>query len=366
MKAYRTLAWLVTVLVCTVAWAAPAAAFEVSYNYYCYATGSDGIPIRDYDTLEGEWFFAGDHTKTGAAGNYGTARFYADLSTATVSVFAHSHGLQTGPYDFPSGTGRVERIEFEDHLLFTVPAGFYADGVQVSLLGRAQGAISSDVGATVQARCTVRLGSGVFAVELIEVGIEESGTVVVDEAFTVTAELVAPGSTLNESQEFSEIVRAGIYRAWTSSNAYNPGGGSVIGDAEIDFEDGLRILAVQVPPGVVWTSESGLFPGLPSPVPDEPTTFRIPRLGRIFPNPFNPRTTITFDLPRPTRVRLSVLDVAGRSVAVLVDNETASEGYNEVSWNGRDAADRPVSAGVYFCRLEAGGHGETKRMVLVR
>jgi len=365
MKTGSTLILVVTALILPAVWAAPVAAFEVAYNYYAYATGSDGIPISDYDTLEGEWFFSGDHTKTGAAGNYGTARFYADLSTATVSAFARTHGVHDGPYSFPSGTGRVERIDFEDHLVFTVPAGFYADGVQVSLLGRAQGTIFSEVGASARARCYVQLGGSTYHVELQEVGIEESGTIVVDEDFTVTLELVSPGSTLNQAEEFRKVVRAAIRRAWTSSNAYNPGGGSVIGDAEVDFEDGLRILAVQVPPGVGWTSESGFFPGLPSPVPGGRAVVRALRLDRIFPNPFNPQTTIAFTLNRRQSVRVAVYTLAGRRVAIVADRVFAA-GSHTTNWDGRDSSGRSVPSGAYVVRLEAGSDVEMRKVLLVR
>ena len=65
-------------------------------------------------------------------------------------------------------------------------------------------------------------------------------------------------------------------------------------------------------------------------------------------------------------VRLAVYDVSGRLVDVVIDNEIAAQGRNEVVWRGRDMAGRVVSAGVYFYRLEAGSFSETKRMVLVK
>ena len=89
-------------------------------------------------------------------------------------------------------------------------------------------------------------------------------------------------------------------------------------------------------------------------------------LHRNAPNPFNPQTTIAFDMPKQEAVRLTVYDVSGRLVDVLVDNEIAAQGRNEVVWRGRDMAGRVVSAGVYFYRLEAGNYSETKRMVLVK
>lgn len=89
-------------------------------------------------------------------------------------------------------------------------------------------------------------------------------------------------------------------------------------------------------------------------------------LHSAVPNPFNPMTTIAFDLPQQMTVSLRIFDVAGRLVNVLLDNESASQGRNEFVWRGRDMAGRAVSAGVYFYSLETGGQVQTKRMTLLK
>jgi FG-GAP-like repeat/ASPIC and UnbV/Secretion system C-terminal sorting domain len=89
-------------------------------------------------------------------------------------------------------------------------------------------------------------------------------------------------------------------------------------------------------------------------------------LHACFPNPFNPQTTIAFDLPKQAAVSLRVYDVSGRLVDVLLDDEVANQGRNEAVWNGRDAQGQTVSAGIYFYRLEAGDYSETKRMALIK
>lgn len=81
------------------------------------------------------------------------------------------------------------------------------------------------------------------------------------------------------------------------------------------------------------------------------------------PNPFNPQTTITFDLPVDGRARIDVYDVAGRLVTTLLDSPM-SAGPQRVAWNGRDRYGRPASSGVYFCRLNAPGLSQTNKMVL--
>lgn len=89
-------------------------------------------------------------------------------------------------------------------------------------------------------------------------------------------------------------------------------------------------------------------------------------LHAAVPNPFNPQTTIAFDLPASGEVRLAVYDVAGRLVRRLVDGEVRSAGRHEEIWDGRDAGGRTVAAGTYFYRLEAGGFADTRSMTLVK
>jgi photosystem II stability/assembly factor-like uncharacterized protein len=83
-------------------------------------------------------------------------------------------------------------------------------------------------------------------------------------------------------------------------------------------------------------------------------------LSQNYPNPFNPSTTIKFELPRSTEVRLSVSDMLGREVSVLV-NERRDAGVHEVKCDGSN-----LSSGVYFCRLQAGDFTQTKRLLLLK
>jgi hypothetical protein len=84
-----------------------------------------------------------------------------------------------------------------------------------------------------------------------------------------------------------------------------------------------------------------------------------------YPNPFNPTTTIRFSLPSARKVRLVVIDVAGRVVRELVDEEKAPGTYSVV-WNGKDRSGFDVGSGTYFYRLESGGDRSVRRMILVR
>jgi hypothetical protein len=102
---------------------------------------------------------------------------------------------------------------------------------------------------------------------------------------------------------------------------------------------------------------TGALPGVPTPGVI---------LHPCYPNPFNPVTTIAYDLPDPATVDLAVYDVSGKLVRKLVSAESTPAGHHEVVWKGRDQAGQVVAAGVYFYRLDANGYSETKKMILVR
>ncbi|MFH2052904.1 MAG: FlgD immunoglobulin-like domain containing protein, partial [bacterium] len=84
------------------------------------------------------------------------------------------------------------------------------------------------------------------------------------------------------------------------------------------------------------------------------------------PNPFNPTTTVAFELPAQEAVSLHVFDLQGRLVRTLLSGEVVPQGRHEAVWDGRDASGRQAASGTYFFRLEAGGQVETKRAVLVK
>jgi hypothetical protein len=89
----------------------------------------------------------------------------------------------------------------------------------------------------------------------------------------------------------------------------------------------------------------------------------IPRAYELlpnYPNPFNPTTVVSYQLPATSDVRLSVYDLLGREVAVLVNGKEAPGKY-EVTFDARNLA-----SGMYLYRLTAGSFGETKKMFLVK
>jgi len=99
-----------------------------------------------------------------------------------------------------------------------------------------------------------------------------------------------------------------------------------------------------------------------TPVSVLPTVFA---LSQNYPNPFNPNTEIKYQLPRDSRVVLRIYNVMGQEVATLVDADLKA-GYYTATWNARDARGSEVSAGIYFCRLQAGEFSQTRKMVLIK
>jgi len=91
----------------------------------------------------------------------------------------------------------------------------------------------------------------------------------------------------------------------------------------------------------------------------------ITKLKSNYPNPFNPTTTISFDLAEPGKAKLSIYNIKGQLVKVLLEDNFAPGNYNVV-WNGLDRNNQYVSSGVYFYRLETKNKVFTRRMMLLK
>jgi hypothetical protein len=89
------------------------------------------------------------------------------------------------------------------------------------------------------------------------------------------------------------------------------------------------------------------------------------QLYQNFPNPFNPNTTISFDLADRELVQLDIFDNLGQRIRSLVNNQLAA-GPHQVQWDGRDNLGQEAPAGVYYYRLRAGSFQATNKMLLVK
>ena len=83
------------------------------------------------------------------------------------------------------------------------------------------------------------------------------------------------------------------------------------------------------------------------------------------PNPFNPTTTLRYDLPEDGMVNITIYDMMGRRVISLV-NDHQTVGYKSIQWNGKNNLGEPVSAGVYLYVLHVGEFHQTNKMILLK
>ena len=107
----------------------------------------------------------------------------------------------------------------------------------------------------------------------------------------------------------------------------------------------------------VLSVEMATSEGNPIEVAQLPLTFR---LGQNHPNPFNPTTDISFDIPEPSLVRIDVFNISGQRLVTLVDAEMEA-GQHTIVWDARDYA-----SGMYLYRLTAGNHVSTRKMILLK
>lgn len=122
----------------------------------------------------------------------------------------------------------------------------------------------------------------------------------------------------------------------------------------VDFDDGAAVcggdIIISADPGAAAQSIG---------------VVNLPLLFSARPNPFNPRTTLHFELPAAGLVKITLHDLAGRLIKTAIEAELGA-GYHDIVWDGTDAAGRTVSSGGYLARLEFGGAIQTVRLGLVR
>ncbi|UCF62880.1 MAG: choice-of-anchor D domain-containing protein [bacterium] len=94
-----------------------------------------------------------------------------------------------------------------------------------------------------------------------------------------------------------------------------------------------------------------------------PTEFK---LYPNYPNPFNPNTTIKFQLPQNTSVTIKVYNLLGQLVQTLMEENPMEAGYYSIEWNGRNSSDQGVSSGIYFLQIKTQADYKVIKMILQR
>jgi hypothetical protein len=144
---------------------------------------------------------------------------------------------------------------------------------------------------------------------------------------------------------------------------------SIIADTIVAFRAYPEALNCQNQPEYCIDGDTLTFevPIVVQVVSAEPEHF-IPEVFTLYqnhPNPFNPVTTLRYDLPEDTQVRITIYDIMGREVRTLVNNHQ-SAGYKSVVWDATNDLGQPVSAGMYLYRIFAEEFVQVKKMVLLK
>ena len=115
---------------------------------------------------------------------------------------------------------------------------------------------------------------------------------------------------------------------------------------------------------VVDAAESEIRFTLDSPV-DPDNTPSMTQLTGLYPNPFNPRTTVSFDLVTTQKVSLQVFNTKGQLIRTLVDGQV-QQGSHTIEWNGKDSTGKSAASGIYLFKLKAGACTEIAKALLLK
>lgn len=159
-------------------------------------------------------------------------------------------------------------------------------------------------------------------------------------------------------------VTAGTYQATTNSaGAYSlivPVGSYSVSVSAEDYKT-VTVNNVVVSPNQNTTLDIVLDPLASE---DELSPVTATALKGNSPNPFNPTTTIYYDILEPCKVRLDVYNIKGQKVRSLLD-ESKSSGRHSIVFEARDANGKALSSGIYFYRFTAGKYHATRKMLLM-
>ncbi len=268
-------------------------------------------------------------------------------------------------------------VNFEDFILFFGSYGKVAQGPAGKSL------VTPSLGVNEAAELTLRLGSDrVVAGE----------NVFVDVSLANVQALMGYGFVLHYDAEKFEFVEAmpaaedllmssggetPLFKGWSPESGQVhvmnaiANGSEVSGNGDIvrlvfrvlrDFEDDARF---EIAEGLVFDPSQFANP-LVGGVLDIQTTPTEFALLQNFPNPFNPETTIGYELAESADVTLQIYNVVGQVVRTLIASESQSIGRYQVRWDGMDDRGMPVSSGIYFYQLSAGKFQDVRKLMLLK
>ncbi len=268
-------------------------------------------------------------------------------------------------------------VNFSDFILFFGSYGKEAQGPAGKSL------VTPSLGVNEAAELTLRLGS-----DRVVVG----ETMFVDVSLANVQALMGYGFVLNYDAEKFEFVEAmpaaedflassggetPLFKGWSPESGQVhvmnaiANGSEVSGNGDIvrlvfrvlrDFQDDARF---EIAEGLVFDPSQFANP-LVGGVLDIQTTPTEFALLQNFPNPFNPETTIGYELAESADVTLQIYNVVGQVVRTLIASESQSVGRYQVRWNGMDDRGTPVSSGIYFYQISAGKFQDVRKLMLLK
>ncbi len=177
-----------------------------------------------------------------------------------------------------------------------------------------------------------------------------------------------PGDTMNWEYEADQSISTDICNAcWMSSPAWEDYDSEMYSDSLLYPENCIiydhchHSEGDDVPCGIGYLD--GQDTTSVSLMRDEITN--APNFFNNYPNPFNPRTTIQYDLKISGHIDIKVLDIKGATIVTLV-SEHAIQGNYSTEWNGKDQYGNIVPAGMYFCVLRTVDDYFTKKLLLIK
>jgi|GEM_PF-2949907 len=132
---------------------------------------------------------------------------------------------------------------------------------------------------------------------------------------------------------------------------------NVVEDTEIEIHENINAQDTVITTVPIYLNTTGTVDN-----GEVPTNYV---LEDNYPNPFNPTTNISYDLPKQTYVSLGIYNILGRRIATLV-NETQTSGRHVIQWNGNDDFGNEVSNGAYFYRIQTPEFSAVKKMVFMK
>lgn len=268
-------------------------------------------------------------------------------------------------------------VDFSDFILFFGSYGKEAQGPAGKSL------VTPSLGVNEVAELTLRLGS-----DRVVVG----ENMFVDVSLANVQALMGYGFVLNYDAEKFEFVEAmpaaedflassggetPLFKGWSPESGQVhvtntiANGSEVSGNGDIvrlvfrvlrDFQDDARF---EIAEGLVFDPSQFANP-LVGGVLDIQTTPTEFALLQNFPNPFNPETTIGYELAESADVTLQIYNVVGQVVRTLIASESQSIGRYQVRWDGMDDRGMPVSSGIYFYQISAGKFQDVRKLMLLK